>query len=345
MLAPMTTYRAVMLTKKGGPEVLQPVELPLVDPGPGEVRIAVRATGAGGTDVIMRRGTYPYAPPIPFVPGYEVVGDVEALGPGVTGLRAGQRVAALLVHGGYAEKVVRPAAEFVPVPDGVDDAHAVALILNYVTAYQALHRTAAVQAGQHVLVTGANGGVGTAALELCRLAGVHALGAASAKHHAAVRALGATPVEGRAAPVDQGVLAVRPEGVDIALDGLGGPYVAQCIRATRRGGAVVAYGFSGATRNGQPSNLATLSGVLSLFVGGPLRGRKGKFYGITRLYRKDPKPFLEDLPKLFDLAAAGKLSPAIAARLPLLAAREANEMLERGGIEGKIVHLASLGLG
>ncbi len=340
MLHPMTTYRAVMLTKKGGPEVLQVVDLPLTSPGPGEARIAVRATGAGGTDVTMRHGNYPYAPPIPFVPGYEVVGDVEALGPGVTDLRVGQRVAALLVHGGYAEKVVRPASDFIPVPSGVDDASAVALILNYVTAYQAIHRSAAVQAGQHALVTGANGGVGTAALELLRLAGVHALGAASKRHHAAIRALGATPVEGRAAPLDEGVLAVRPEGVDVAFDGLGGKYVGQCVRATRRGGIVVNYGFSGAATDNRPSLLATARGMMALFVGAPLRGRRGKFYGITMLYRKDPRPLREDLPKLFALLAEGKLAPPIAARLPLLAAREANEMLERGGIEGKIVHLA-----
>jgi NADPH:quinone reductase-like Zn-dependent oxidoreductase len=341
----MTTYQAVMLTKKGGPEVLERVELPLVEPGPGEVRIAVRATGAGGTDITMRRGTYPYAPPIPFVPGYEVVGVVEALGAGVTSLRVGQRVAALLVHGGYAEKLIRRAEEFVPVPEGLDDGEAVALILNYVTAYQAIHRTAKVQPGQHALVTGANGGVGSAALELLRLAGVHAIGAASPKHHDAIRALGATPVESRALPIDEPVRAVRPEGVDVAFDGLGGRFVAQCVRATRRGGMVVAYGFSGAvSSDGKPSTLAVVSGVLSLFVGAPLRGRKGKFYGITQIYRKDPKPFLEDLPKLFALLAEGKLKPVIALRLPLLAAREANERLEKGGIEGKIVHLASLGL-
>lgn len=336
----MQTYRAVMLTKKGDPEVLQEVELPLVDPRPGEVRVAVRATGAGGTDVTMRRGTYPYAPPIPFVPGYEVVGDVEAVGSGVTDLRVGQRVAALLVHGGYAEKVVRPASEFVPVPEGIDDAHAVALILNYVTAYQAIHRTAKLSSGQHALVTGANGGVGIAALELLRVAGVNAIGAASAKHHAALRALGATPIEGRGTPLDASVHAVLPEGVEASLDGLGGAYVGQCVRATRRGGMVVAYGFSGTFKDGVPSNAAVVRGMLALFVGAPLTGRKGKFYGITMLYRKDPQPFREDLTKLFALLAEGKLAPVIAARLPLLAAREAAVMLERGGVEGKIVHLA-----
>lgn len=343
MMRRMNTYRAVMLTKKGGPEVLEAVELPLVEPGPGEVRVAVRATGAGGTDVTMRRGTYPYAPPIPFVPGYEVVGDVEAVGAGVTNLRVGQRVAALLVHGGYAEKVVRRAEEFVPVPDGVDDAEAVALILNYVTAYQAIHRSAKVQAGQRVLVTGANGGVGSAALELLREAGATAYGAASAKHHEMIRALGATPVEGREGPVDGALRAVCPEGVDAALDGLGGDSITQCIRATRKGGVVVAYGFSGTMKNGKTDNLAVGLGMASLFAGAFLRGRRGTFYGITALYRDDPRPFREDLPKLFALAAKGRLKPLIAARLPLLAARDAAVMLERGGFQGKIVHLASAG--
>src|SRR5262249_23588822 len=230
-----------------------------------------------------------------------------------------------------------------PVPEGVGDAEAVALILNYVTAYQAIHRSAQAKAGQTVLVTGANGGVGTAAPEPGRPLGGRAFGAASAPPHAPGRDLPRPPVEGRSAPVDEGVLALLPEGVDVALDGLGGRYVAQCVRATKRGGIVVAYGFSGATKDGMPSNLAVLGGVLSLFVGAPLRGRRSKFYGITKLYREDPRPFREDLPKLFAMLAAGKLSPRIAARLPLLAAREANEMLERGGIEGKIVHLASAG--
>jgi NADPH:quinone reductase-like Zn-dependent oxidoreductase len=334
----MDTYRAVMLTRKGGPEVLEPVTLPNVDPGPGEVRVAVRATGAGGTDITMRRGTYPFAPAIPFVPGYEAIGEVEKLGEGVTDLKVGQRVAALLVHGGYAEKLVRKATEFVPVPDGVDDAQGVALILNYVTAYQAMHRSGNVQAGQHVLVTGANGGVGMAALELLRLAGAHAIGAASPKHHDAIRAMGATPIESREKPLEESVHALLPEGVDLTLDGLGGKYVGHCVSATKKGGTVVCYGFSGA----QKDNLAVTLGMGALFAGAPLRGRHGKFYGITLLYRKDPQPLREDLATLFQLLADKKLSPVIAARLPLLAAREANVMLEKGGIEGKIVHLASM---
>jgi NADPH:quinone reductase-like Zn-dependent oxidoreductase len=337
-----TTYRAVMLMRRGGPEVLEEVTLPLVEPGPGEVRIAVRATGAGATDLTMRRGRYPFAPPIPFVPGYEVIGEVEAAGRDAGDLRVGDRVAALTVHGGYAEKLVRPAKEFVRVPPGLDDGEAVALILNYVTAYQAIHRVAGASAGDTALVTGASGGVGTAALDLLRAAGIQAYGAASAARHDLVRSLGATPIEGRAARIDRALRAVLPRGVDLALDGLGGRFVRQCIRATRRGGSVVGYGFSGATdAAGRPSTLAWWRGMIALLLGARLVARRGRFYGITLLYRRDPAPFREDLPKLFDLLGRGVIRPRIAARLPLLAARRASELLERGGVEGKIVHLAA----
>jgi NADPH2:quinone reductase len=309
----------------------------LVEPRPGEVRLRVLATGAGGTDLIMRRGRYPFAPPKPFVPGYEAVGVVEALGAGVTSLRLGQRVAALLVHGGYAERLVRPADVFVPVPEGIDAGDAVAMVLNYVTAYQAAHRVARIRSGERALVTGANGGVGTALLEILALAGAQAIGAAATRHHPLLRSLGAIPVDGRTAPIDRGVRALFPEGVDAAFDALGGRYVAQSRRATRRGGVVVGYGFRGTA-----GGLSSLRGMLAIFVGCPLFGRRGKFYGITALYRRNRQPFLEDLPKLFDLLAQGKLKPRIAARLPLLAARQASSLLESGGFEGKIVHLASI---
>ena len=135
----------------------------------------VRAAGVGSTDLIMLAGRYPYAPKIPFVPGYEVAGVVEAIGAGVTGFEVGQRVTALTVFGGFAEVLVREAEHFLPIPDGVSDRDAAAVILNYVTAWQMIHRTAKIQRGQTALVTGAAGGVGTAALQLLRLAGVKTL--------------------------------------------------------------------------------------------------------------------------------------------------------------------------
>lgn len=329
------TMQAVMLTKKGGPEVLQTVELPMPLPGPGEVRVKILATGVGATDITMRRGSYPYAPKLPFVPGYESIGLVDALGEGVTSLKLGDKVCALLVHGGYATHVVRGEAHWVKVPPGLDDAEVVSLILNYVTAYQMIHREAHLQPGQSALVNAANGGVGQALLDLLRAHGVSAIGAAAKARHGHVTELGATPIEGRTAPLDVGVHAIRPEGVDAAFDGVGGAHTGQCVSSTRRGGLTVWYGFGGASALPQ-----LIRSAAALFIGSRLRGRRGSFYGITMLYRKDPKPLLEDLPVLFRLLAAGKIKPRIAERLPLLDARRANERLEAGAIEGKLVLVA-----
>jgi NADPH:quinone reductase len=333
------TYRAVMMTKKGGPEVLETVELPVREPGPGEARIRVTACGVGATDIIMRRGYYPFAPKIPFVQGYDPVGVVDAVGDGVTTVKPGDKVCALTVHGGQAELLYRNADELVHVPAGLDDTAVVALVLNYATAYQMIHRVAHQTAGQTALVTGANGGVGQALLELLRVAGVTAYGAASARSHELVRNLGGIPIEGREAPVDASLRAVLPDGVDVAYDALGGRFIAQCARATKKKGLVISYGFSAATKadSVQPSNLAVVRGYFDLFVRTRIAGRRSKFYGITALYRKDKQPFLEDMPKLLDLLARNQVHPRIAARFGLLDARAANEMQEKGSVDGKIV--------
>jgi NADPH2:quinone reductase len=333
----MTSYRAIQLTGKGGLDRLQEIELPLEPPPPGSIRIRVRASGVGYTDVMKRTGSYPFSPPFPFVDGYEVVGDVDAIGDDVAGIRIGQRVCALTVYGAWAEYFTRGAGEFVPVPEGLDDGEVVALILNYVTAYQMIHRKAAMRRGQSALVTGANGGVGTALLELLRAQGVRAIGAAARTHCDLVRSLGAEPIESRVRPLDVAAREVVPEGVDVAFDGLGGRETAACVRATRRGGIVVGYGFM-ASRGG----LDAIRSFARLFVGSRLAGRRGTFYGITAIYRKDKRPFQEDLPKLFDLLAHGAIRPRIAATLPLLAGREGERMLEAGGVSGKIVLRAGI---
>jgi len=328
------TYRAIQLMGRGGLGQLQEVELPLKAPQTGELRIRVRASGVGATDIMKRTGHYMYAPKFPFVDGYEVVGDVDAIGEGVSGFVAGQRVCALTVYGAWAEYFTRDARDFVAVPEGLDDAEVLALILNYVTAYQMIHRTAAIQPGQTALVTGANGGVGTALLELLRVQGVRAFGMASKKHFDLVKSLGGEPIESRTKPLDAAVHEVLPAGVDITFDGLGGPLTRQCIRATRKGGLVVGYGFM--TAHGM---LGIVRGMTTLLLGARLAGRRGAFYGITALYRKDKGPFKEDLPKLFELLAARQIQPRIAARLPLLAGREGERLLEAGGIAGKVVLL------
>ena len=318
----MTTYRAVVLTGKGGLERLEERALPLLALGAGEVRIRVRAAGAGATDVSMRTGSYPYRPPFPFTVGYEVVGDVDALGPGVSGFEVGERVCALTVHGAQAEHLTRSAEDFVKVPEGLDDAQVVAVVLNYVTAYQMIHRCVAPKRGMTALVTGANGGVGSALVELLALAGVEVVASK------------------RGTPPDETVRLRYPEGVDMAFDGLGGRGTAACTRATKRGGMVVGYGFM-ATSNedGTASTFLALLGFWSIFVGAFFAGRRGAFYGITQRYRKDRTPFKEDLAILLRLLADGTIAPRIAARLSLLDGVEAQRRLERGGVAGKIVLL------
>ncbi len=275
------TYRAVMLTKKGGPEVLQVVELPMENPGAGQLRVRVKAAGVGATDLIMLGGNYPFAPKIPFIPGYETVGEVDAIGAGVTGFELGQRVAALTVYGGFAEFLIRGAEHFLPVPDAVSDRDAAAVILNYVTAWQMIHRVAKVQRGQTAMVTGAAGGVGTAAFN-CWIAGAKTYGGrlrrASMKFARAWR--NADRLQKREAGSPR--RALEPEGVDYVFDAVGGANIGQCIGALRKGGMVIGFGFMGA-----PGILSKRGDVRNLFIGARLRGRRGNFYGISALYEKD----------------------------------------------------------
>lgn len=151
-MTPVRTYRAVILPRPGGPDVLQCVELPVEPPGPGQLRVKVRAAGVGATDLIVLAGKYSFAPKIPLVPGYEIAGVVDAIGAGVTSFKIGQRVAALTVYGGFGELLVREAEHFLPIPDEVSDVQAAGVILNYVTAWQMIHRVAKVRPGQIALV-------------------------------------------------------------------------------------------------------------------------------------------------------------------------------------------------
>jgi NADPH:quinone reductase len=326
------TYQAVMLTKKGGPEGLQIVALPIELPGPGQLRVRVRAAGVGATDLIMLNGNYPFAPKIPFVLGYEAVGVVDAIGDGVTDFDRGQRVAALTVYGGFAEYLVRGGEHFLPVPDGVSDRNAAAVILNYGTAWQMIHRVAKVRAGQTALVTGAAGGVGTATLQLLRLAGVKTYGAASAIKHATVRSFGATPIDYGKGRLSDLIRPAEPEGVDYVFDAIGGANIGECIGSLHRGGMVVGFGFMGA-----PGILSKIAMFCNIFIGARLRGRRGDFYGISALYRKNPKLLREDLPKIFALLAEKKIDPLVTKTFGLLEARRAIELLAAGSVEGKIV--------
>jgi NADPH:quinone reductase-like Zn-dependent oxidoreductase len=164
-------HSRVIVAHYGGPDALRVVEEECPKPKNGEVRVRVLAAGVALPDLMMREGVHPETPPLPFTPGWDLIGVVDRLGDGISGIEPGQIIAALPISGAYAEFVCLPERELVPVPSGLDAAEAVSLVLNYVTAYQMLHRSAKVRQGQRVLIHGAAGGVGSALLQLGLLAG------------------------------------------------------------------------------------------------------------------------------------------------------------------------------
>ena len=327
-------YKSVIVTKKGGPEALQVVENELRPPAAGEARIRVLATAIGGTDLAYRSGVSPLAPRITFVPGYEMVGVVDALGDGVTNAAVGDRVAALTGHGAYSEYIYLAKEHLVPVPPALDAAEAALLVLNYATAYQALHRVAKAQRGQKVLVIGASGGVGLCLLELGRLAGLSLYGTASPSKHDLIRRLGAIPLDYHVPGWIDAVRQAEPGGLDFVFDGVGGGYFDAGFGLLRKRGTLVEYAIARGW-DGLLFGLAKIA-LWNLLP----NGRSVTFYGISALYARDKRPFREDLPVLFKMLAEGQLKPVIANRLPLLEAARGHTLLESGEVSGNIVLLA-----
>lgn len=332
-----------MLTKKGAPEMLKLVEQPVRDPNPDEVRIRIICTGVGFTDVIMRYGYYPYAPKkLPFAPGYEVIGTIDALGSQVKNWKVADKVAALTVTGGYAEYIYLSPDDLVAVPEGLDPAKALCMILNYTTAYQMLHRAAKIQKNTTAFITGASGGVGNALLELGRLENLTMYGTASKSKFNLVESLGGIPIDYK----NQDFVKVVKEktggkGVDSAFDSVGGSYILKCFNLVKKGGSFVSIGITGSIKNGKTALLPLIGSFASLQLIKLVPGKSSTFYGITATYRKTKEPFKEDLPKLFNLLKEGKLHPVIAHTMHFTEAPKANEMLEKGQVNGKIVLLCS----
>lgn len=327
-------YKSIVAAQRGGPEVLQIVKNDLLPPATGQVRIKVLATGVGGTDINYRYGRSPFSPKVPFVPGYEVMGVVDAIGEGVTRAAVGDRVAALTGHGSYSEMMYLGQEHLVSVPANISPADAVVIALNYVTAYQMLHRVAKVKAGDKALLIGASGGVGTALMELGKLAGLQMVGLASPGKHSLLIAMGATPVDYHTPNLIEAIHQIEPKGFDFVFDGIGGENSDLGLAVLRRGGKLVAYAA--------PVGMgALLRGVLKMIFLNITSGKTVVSYGITVLYLQDKKPFMEDIAILFKMLTDGKIKPTITTRLPLLEARKANEMLENGQVAGNIVLLAS----
>src|SRR5574340_542408 len=233
--------RVVELKRFGEADGLSVVEAPLPAPGRGEVRVRVLASSIEYTDVTIRRRLYPWVRrQPPFVMGYDVVGEIDRLGQGVSGLQVGDRVADMTVIGANADYCTLAANRATRVPAGVDAAEAAALILSWTTAYQLLHRAARVQRGQRALVVGAAGAVGQALLVLGRLAGLEIWGTARGAHAALIRELGATPIDYQREDFTR----VLPGGFDVVFDGIGQDGYGRSFAALKRGGLLCAYGYT-----------------------------------------------------------------------------------------------------
>ena len=331
--------RAVIVSRRGGPEHLRVLETRFPDPAPGSVRVAVQAAGVAYGDVLLREGLVPKTS-YPVTPGYDAVGVVDAVGEGVTSPALGQRVLARTEgRGGYATHVQMSADFTVPVPADLEAGVLVALPLNYLSAWQMLTRVAPTPAEGTVLVHGAAGGVGSALVELARLRGLHVIGTASAARLPALTEQGASAVD-RGGDWVRGVQALAPGGVDTVFDGVGGSTSRRSFALLAPGGHLVVYGITSGLAGGRrsPAALArTAAGTLRQSALGLFsKGLGIDGYMSATYVPAHPQRFREDLTELVTLLQRGAISPRIAARLPLEQAQEAHRLLA-GGVSGKIV--------
>lgn len=330
-------YQSVMATRLGPPEVLQVVENDLRPPQAGEVRIKVLAASVCRPDVTVRAGESlysgtPLGKKAPFVPGYAVVGDIDAVGTGVTGAAAGDRVGVLTVVGGYTEILYWRSDRIIPIPASLNPVEAVTLILNYLVAYQVMHRSAKVKAGETMLIIGASGGIGTALTQLGKLAGLKMYGIASASKHAALIEMGVTPIDYRTQDFVAEIRKAEPGGIDVVIDGMNRPdYIRGGLSLLRRGGRIVSYG--------EPEGLGVLFRILGILlrVNLLLGDKKFHLYGTSSYFLFDRRPYIEDWAALCRLLEEGKIKPVISGVFPLRDAIKAHQLLENGSVIGNLV--------
>jgi len=329
------TNKVVQLSRYGGAGNLRTAEIETPATGRGEVRIRVLASSLNYTEVLIRKHLYPQTAGLkpPFVMGYDVVGDVDQVGEGVTGFAIGDRVADMTVVGSNATYRLLKAKNLTRVPLGVDPAEAATLILSWMTAYQLLHRSAKVKKGDRVLFHGAGGAVGQAALVLGRLAAVEMWGGAFGKHAALIRELGATPVDYD----KEDFTRVLPGGFDVVCDGIGEDGYRRSFAALKPGGLLIAIGYSAGVQAKQ-GMFSILSSIARLYLWRFLPGgKRARFYSINAMRVRHPEWFREDLEHLFGLLESGAIRPRVAERISFDKVADTHRRLETGGLEGKVV--------
>jgi NADPH2:quinone reductase len=331
--------RVVQLNAFGGPEGLEVVDAPLPTAGRGEVRVRVLASGLEYTDVVIRRHLYAQTmrrrPP--FVLGYDLVGEIDQLGEGVTGFQPGERVADMTVLGSNAAYCTLRADDLTRVPAGVDAVEAAAMVLSWTTACQLLHRAARVRKGQRALVQGAAGAVGQALLVLGKMAGLELWGTARGAHAPLVRGLGATPIDYQ----HEDFTRALPGGFDVVFDGVGQDDFRRSFAALRPGGLLCAYGYSANVR-AERRLLGVLTWMARVYLWRRVRswlpwGKRVSLYSINLMRAQHPDWFKEDLGRLFELLAVGAVRPRVARRVSFDEVADAHRRLEAGSLDGKLV--------
>jgi NADPH:quinone reductase-like Zn-dependent oxidoreductase len=335
--------KALVITEHGPPEVLQVEERPDPAPGAGEVRIRVRAAGVNFADLLGRVGLYPDAPKPPCVVGYEVAGDVDALGEGVEGLEVGQRVMGGCRFGGYAELVVTAAESLVPLPPVWSYAEGAAMPVAYSTAYAGLIRYGSVHAGERVLIQAAAGGVGIAATQIAKLVEAEVYGTASPSKHDAIRSFGVDhPVDYRTHDVVDEVRRISGEQhpIDLAFDAIGGRSFRQSFALLRAGGRLVCFGASEVQAGERRSPLRALRVIAQMPRFNPLKlmSQSKSVLGLNMLTLWDEHESLDELVQpLRAWIDDGSLRPVVAQEFRLDDGADAHRYMHERKNVGKVV--------
>jgi NADPH2:quinone reductase len=322
--------RAILCTQFGGPELLEYRDVPSPRAGAGEVVVSVKAASVNFPDVLIIDNKYQFKPPLPFSPGSELAGVVKEVGPGVIGVRPGDRVMAFTIYGAFAEEVALDAARVLPIATGMDDVTAAALLLTYGTMDHGLRDRGALAAGETVLVLGASGGIGIASIEIAKALGARVIACASSDDKlAACRAHGADAVINYATDDLRARIKELTEGrgADVIVDPVGGPFTEPALRSIAWRGRLLVVGFAAGEIPKVPLNLTLLKGCSIV----------GVFWG--DFLRREPAAFAASVAQLGQWHAAGRIKPHISGTFPLARAADAIKLMAERKVIGKVVIL------
>ncbi len=334
--------KQVWITKTGAPDVLQVLEAATPDPGDGEVRIATAAAGINFADIMARMGLYPDAPPLPAVVGYEVSGTIEAVGKGVTDFAEGDRVLAATRFGGYSSHVITPAGHVSKLPDSLGFEAAAAIPVNYLTAWLQLITLGNLRPGESALIHAVGGGVGQAALQICKWRGATVYGTASGPKHERLKERGVDHcIDYRTQDFEAEIKRLTDgKGVDIALDAVGGASFGKSYRSLGDMGRLFMFGASSFAPGQKRSIFAALKGLMGLRRFGPLQlmdDNKGVFgFNLGHLWHRIDE-LSEHLRRVLELVADGTFEPQVDKTFPFDQAGDAHAYIQDRKNFGKVL--------